>query len=184
MIDQVLHNVYFDWLYGLVCKDRFSDRISYKKLLMLLHNIEFRYSIPFDENRADDGFNLRYRFARHEGAKYGLTPNAVTNYLNDECSVLEMMIALAIRCEDVMDNPHVGDRTKQWFWGMVTNLGLGAMDDGNFDKRKATDIVNRFLDRQYSPDGAGGLFTIYKCPRDVREMEIWHQCCWYLESVD
>ena len=42
----------------------------------------------------------------------------ISAYLdNKTCSVLEMMIALAIRCEEhIMDDPDVGNRTGQWFW--------------------------------------------------------------------
>ena len=39
------------------------------------------------------------------------------------CSVLEMMVALAICCEETyMDNPNIGNRTGQWFWNMVKNI--------------------------------------------------------------
>ena len=94
-----------------------------------------------------------------------------------------MMLALAIRCEEtIMDDPKVGNRTKQWFWGMVTNLGLGSMTDDRFDRRFVDDVVERFLDRRYEPDGTGGLFTVRNCRYDLRKVEIWYQVCWYLDS--
>ena len=96
-----------------------------------------------------------------------------------------MMIALAIRCEnDIMDNPNMGDRTSQWFWGMITNLGLGSMTDRNFDIRYVDEIIERFLDRKYEPDGKGGLFRIRHFNRDLRKVEIWYQLCWYLDSIN
>ena len=56
-----VNNEYFDWLYGLVCKEG-NSHISFRRLLMHLHNINFRYSIRKDQNRAEDGIDLRYRF--------------------------------------------------------------------------------------------------------------------------
>lgn len=177
-----LKDEYFDWLYNLVCERRFSSKISYRKLLMCLHDIEFRYTIPRDQNRAEDGADLRYRFALR------LEPyedvSEVLDILGGPCSVLEMMVALAIRCEEsIMDDPNYGDRTAQWFWNMIVNLGLGNMTDERFDRWTIEHIINRFLDRDYEPDGIGGLFVIRDCDRDLRKVEIWAQLCWYLDSI-
>ena len=168
------HNEYFTWLYNLVCENRYSDQISYKKLLMHLHNTPFRYSILRDENRASDSVDLRDRF----------DPVIAETYLNDPCSVLEMMIALAIRCEEnYMDDPVMGNRTNQWFWEMIVNLGLGSMDDSRYDKRYVTNCIDRLLDREYEPDGQGGLFKVKHYDRDLREVEIWVQFSWYLDEM-
>ena len=169
---------YFDWMYNLVCADRFAEDISYRKLLSYLHRIEFIYSISKDENRSKDGIDLRYRFAYD----YAGIEDA-ERYLRGPCSVLEMLIALAIRCEEtIMDDPKMGDRTGQWFWGMITNLGLGSMTDDRFDEKHVDECVDRFLYRKYERNGRGGLFTIRNCDCDLRKVEIWHQLCWYLDS--
>ena len=98
------------------------------------------------------------------------------------CSVLEMMIALAIRCEEtIMDNPLYGDRTAQWFWRMMSNLGLGLMTDDIYDRDLVKQKIDRFLNREYDPDGKGGLFYIRGCAEDLRNVEIWAQLCWYLD---
>lgn len=173
-----INNEYFEWMYDLVCDGRFAKSISYRKLLMRLHATEFRYSILNDGNRADDGVNLRYRFSRHSGIK-----NAQA-YIDGPCSVLEMILALAIRCEEcIMDNPKLGNRTGQWFWGMVNNMGLGAMTDDRFDRGRVDSVINAFLDRRYNPNGKGGLFTIRNNTDDLRNVEIWYQMCWYLDSI-
>ena len=70
---------------------------------------------------------------------------------------------------------------------MLSNLGLYYMDDYNFDMNRATKIVKRFLDREYEPNGKGGLFQagpLYKdnIPFDFRSMEIWGQAMWYLST--
>lgn len=174
----ILNNEYFDWMYGLVCGKR---RASYRKLLSYLYDREFVYSIELDGNRAEDGIDLRYRFAY----EHGYDESWIINHLdNGPCSVLEMMIALAIRCEEhIMDDPDIGDRTVQWFWKMIDNLGLKNMSDSNFNERRISLSIDRFLNREYKEDGKGGLFTVKHCTRDLRTVEIWYQMCWYLDEV-
>lgn len=180
--DQIL-NEYFNWLMDIVCGKRFAKEISYRKLLSYLHNTSFEvWHIKEDANRAEDGIGLRWRFACDTGREHLF--NEIDECLAGPCSVLEMMIALAIRCEEtIMDDPQVGDRTGQWFWGMITNLGLGGMMDSQFDKRYADEVIKRFLHHKYEPNGEGGLFTIRNCKRDLRTVGIWCQLCWYLDSI-
>ena len=174
-----ISNAYFEWMYDLVCGKRYSKSISYRKLLSLLHGTEFTYIIPKDENRAEDGIDLRYRFAYDHAD----IENAEL-YLSGPCSVLEMMVSLAIRCEEtIMCDPDVGDRTGQWFWGMIVSLGLGSMSDSRFDRRFVELTISRFLNHEYEQNGHGGLFTLRHCDRDLRTAEIWQQMCWYLNEV-
>lgn len=177
-IEDRVRSDYFKWMCGLVCGERFSDKISYRKLLMHLHDREFIYFVPYDDNRADDGISLRYRYSLICDRMY------YEDYLTGPCSVLEMMLGLAIRCEEtIMDDPEKGDRTGQWFWGMVVNLGLGSMSDANYDERYVDDVITRFLNREYEPDGRGGLFTVKGWNRDMRTAEIWHQLMAYINSM-
>lgn len=173
-----INNEYFEWMHDLVCSKRYAKAISYRKLLSRLHGTEFVYSISRDGNRAGDGIELRRRFAEEQDCI------DMVDYLDGPCSVLEMMIALAIRCEQsIMYDPDVGDRTGQWFWGMIVNLGLGSMIDSRFDRDYVDDVLARFLNRDYEPDGKGGLFTVKDCNRDLRDVEIWYQMCWYLDDI-
>ena len=82
-----------------------------------------------------------------------------------------------------MDDPELGDRTGQWFWEMITTLGLGSMNDSNYNEWLVNDVVTRFLDRNYEPDGRGGLFRVRGFDRDMRKMEIWHQLMAYINSM-
>ena len=82
-----------------------------------------------------------------------------------------------------MDDPTYGNRTAQWFWGMVVNMGLGSMKDSRYDAEEAEFIIRRFVDRKYDPDGRGGLFRLRDCNCDLRKVEIWYQLCWYLDSI-
>lgn len=176
-----INDEYFEWLLNLACGDRYPRKISFRKLLGRLHDIPFRYSIPMDKNRASDGVRMRYKFVLAND--YEDDCDRIMDDLDGPCSVFEMILALAIHCEDFMDDTSMGDRTGQWFWGMIGNLGLGSMTDDRFDRRFVDDTIERFLDRDYEPDGKGGLFTIRHCDCDLRDVEIWHQLCWYLNSI-
>lgn len=179
--DLNIKEAYFKWMCTLICGRRSSKKSTYHKLLQTLHDREFVYTISLDGNRAEDGIDLRYRFGEEE--RY--SASAVTFYLDERpCSVLEMMVALAIRCEEhIMDDPEIGDRTSQWFWGMIDSLGLSNMRGAEFDRDYTNRIVSTFLDRKYEPNGAGGLFTVKDYKRDLRHVEIWYQMCWYLEEM-
>jgi hypothetical protein len=171
-------NEYFEWMYRMVASKRYSEPFSFRKLFAYLHNTEFVYIIPLDKNRAEDGISLRRRFVVDQNCEDML------EYLDGPCSVLEMMVATAICCEErFMDDPDIGDRTAQWFWGMITTLGLGSMTDNHFDRRYVKKVVDRFLAREYEPDGTGGLFQVRNCKYDLREVEIWYQMCFYLNGI-
>ena len=173
-----INQAYFEWMYDLVCGRQYSERISHRKLLTRLHDTEFIFLIPKDENRAMDGVSLRHRFA------LSFNDAHIEDYINGPCSVLEMMIALALRCEEnIMDDPHSGNRTGQWFWSMIVSLDLGSMTDCRYDEKHVDYCIDRFLYREYEPDGRGGLFTIENCDRDLRKVEIWNQLCWYLNDL-
>lgn len=168
-------HLYFEWLCRKVCKT--TTKINrYSQLLETLHSIEFIYYIPMDANRLRDGEDLRYRFAR----RFGVEPT----FLSDSCSVLEMLVALAIRCEEqIMDDPEKGNRTSIWFWEMIENLGLHHMTNDNYNEQVVRDVIDCLLERRYDPDGTGGLFTINNCRYDLRKVEIWYQMCWYLNYI-
>lgn len=181
MIKENVIQEYFAWICEFVMKDRRCKKHSYNRLFSFLFDKEFTYIIDMDGNRAEDGINLRYRFsyANH------YDDAVIASYLdNKPCSVLEMLIALSIRCEeDKMGDPAEGDRTSVWFWEMIDNLGLGEMSDDMFDEDVAEGIVYIFLTRQYRANGDGGLFTVDNPPRDMRTVEIWYQLCWYLNIL-
>lgn len=181
MTKDELSNEYFDWMYQLVCNDKYNRRSSHKKLLCNLHNIDFVYILPMDENRASDGIDLRYRF----GYECGYDDSMIAILLDDRpCTVLEMMIALSLRCEEyIMYDPENGDRIGQWFWEMIVSLGLGSMNDTNFDRDHTFDTITRFMNREYAPNGAGGLYTVDNPKQDMRTVEIWSQMCWHLNDI-
>lgn len=168
---------YFEWMYRTVTDSRGSKRNSYRKLLKQLDSIEFTWLLSDDENRAADGEEgLRWRYLYENNLEELDKPRG-------SCSVLEMILALAYKCEEIMDDTSYGDRTTQWFWNMITNLGLGGMYDSRYNSVYVKCVVERFLDRDFEPDGHGSLFVISNCRYDLRDVEIWTSMLWYLDSI-
>ena len=170
---------YLNWLCDFVCDKR--SKKAFSKLLYILYETDFYAVLDRDNNRVADGLELRRRFLEENGYDVSLEDNI---FQDKRCSVLELMVALAIRCEDnLMTNPDIGDRTSKWFWVMLHNLRLDGMTDNTIDENEVNYILTVFIDRQYDYDGWGGLFTVQNPRRDMREVEIWYQMCWYLSET-
>lgn len=172
---------YFEWLINKVFNPEQTHLLNrYTKLLSYLFNVDFYSAIENDENREEDGLALRNYFM---DLHPGIYPDALSA-LSNRSSVLEMMIALADRCEThIMSNPQYGDRTYVWFWSMIENLDLLKCDNENFNKDYADFIIFRFLNREYEPNGKGGLFTTNDESVDMRNIEIWCQLHMFLRPI-
>jgi hypothetical protein len=130
-----------------------------------------------DANRAADGLALRDRYA-HEYVDL-----RYDDIRHDECSVLEMMIALACRMEDdIMHDPELGDRSPEWFWMVITNLRLDRMDDEHYDEKNVENIINVMVGRSYFMNGTGGLFPLKMPKVNQRRVEIWYQMSAFIEE--
>lgn len=143
---------------------------DYYYLLRLLFEKDFYSVIDNDDNRAAYGLLLRSRYCRETGNELGeLGP----------CSVLEMLIALAISIDvDFMMEKDRSNRFDKWFWMMIDNLGLlnGFHDDVFMVRQnRAEIIIDRWLSREYEFDGTGGLFPLRDPKTDQRNVEIWYQ---------
>lgn len=168
-------NDYFCWLINFVPENQ-----KYSLLLRTLYEKEFTYILVMDSNRAEDGISLRLRFEYDNGYE----PGSVTGYFrNRPCSILEMIVALALRCEEtIMYDDRFGNRTGYWIHEMLSNMGLLSFDNGDFDPEAVDDILETFINRQYQRNGLGSLFAFGRSDIDVRSMEIWIQMNWYLNE--
>jgi hypothetical protein len=171
MNDGPVDSEYFIWLCAKVMRVEVpTPSNTWWNLLRDLYNTEFIWVEPMDENRAEDGCELRTEFLGQVG--WSTDPE----WLRLGCSVLEMLIAFSRRASF-----QTGRSAKNWFWEMIDNLGLKKFNDAVADP--FSDIPNtleRFLWRTYEPDGTGGLFPLKNNINDQRKVEIWHQFCDYL----
>ena len=174
-----IKNDYFQWLCDKIIND--ESNIRYSMLMSKLYDTIFIPILDMDVNRSEDGKSLRYRF----GLENDIPRDLIENYLDDRsCNILEMLVALSIRCEEsIMYDYEYGDRTGTWFWNMIVSLGLGTMNDTRFDEKYVSIVLERFLNREYKRNGEGGLFTIEGIRKDMRNVEIWYQMCWYLDLL-
>lgn len=158
---------YFEWL----CINVGGVK-NYSKLLKILFDTEYYWSVELDGDRAKDGLALRKMFTEFFGyneLKLG------------KCNVLEMLVALAMSCEDnIMHDNKLGDRTYVWFWLMLDNLGItGTRFTDKFMDNGAELIVRQkvkfMLDRRYKNDGVGSLFKCVNFVPNFAKLDIWKQ---------
>lgn len=173
---------YFDWMYQIVGVNPIPPNIrSYKKLLQHLNGVVFTYTMDMDSQRVDDAYYLRYEFLRELNLN-----ESDFGYLLDrdlECSILEVMVALAFRMEQqILTEEEFGDRTGLWFWTMVDSLGLTPMYDAKYNPDYTDEVLTRFLNREYFKNGSGGLFTVNGSRIDMRKTDIWYQMCAFVNT--
>jgi hypothetical protein len=147
---------------------------SHQKLLLKMYTTEYPWLLSGDDNRAADGKELRIQFLDQ------LQYNDEPEWRALPCSVLEMLIAFSRHAEFNTTEGTVYD----WFWEMVTNLGIALQVDADYDDEFVEAVLNRFVWRQYDRKGRGGLFPIRRPHRDQTQVEIWYQFCDYLLDQD
>lgn len=173
---------YFNVLYDIVAADREDvTDTSYRMLLSVLDEVEFRDTRGIDGNRIQDAQELRADLI----ADMALDHTAVRPFMN--VSMLEVMIAIAERLGQI-----TGDEdTAFWFWEMVSNLVLDGIDDTEFwsdPENYEAEILDRaydVIDVKYDRDGLGGLFLLREgvAPQDMRDTELWYQMQYYANEV-
>lgn len=172
-----VRDCYFNWLCDIV--DANDSDHSFKNLMGVLFDIPFEGFVGNDINREEDGKYLRNEFAdTHNYLSYAP--------IEGPCNVLEMMIGVASRMENLLWDPDFGDRTAHWFWLMIQNLELDRLDDmhwrGDSSLIYAEQTIDIFVHRMYDPDGSGGLFPLRKPSEDQRKVEIWYQMSAYIDE--
>lgn len=176
---------YFRWLCDIIEGITDSPRTSYRGLLYTLFEKEFYHFVPNDDNRSSDGVKLREEYIRLKGLD---KPERKEERIAIQgiCKVLEMMVALAKRCEDdIMYSPENGDRTRVWFFTMIKNLGLDIYYDENFDCKSQANIsrvIDIAVNREYSENGDGGFFPLKNPSQDQTKVEIWFQMVAWLNE--
>lgn len=178
---------YFGWLCSFVLTDKRMED-DYSMLMHELFSRTFISSVKMDENRAADGQGLRYDYIKHNSPSMHLArtqPELPLSFIKSKCTLLEMMIALAIRMEsDVMADSDAGNRVPFWFSCMIESLGLVQMTNDNYNERYVKRTLLKLDARSYKPNGRGGLFYIPNTREDLTKVDYWFQAMWYLVKYE
>lgn len=152
---------YFEWLMEQI----HNQKGKYRKLLWHLYHKEFIYILDFDRNRYMDGLFLRKEFG----------------YESDRpCSVLEMLIELALRLEEEYMGDPRHPHPEYIFWEMIRNLKLDKCCGRTVNIDKIDKILIRWMTRRFTSNGGGSIFPLRHTNRDQRGIEIWSQAMEYL----
>lgn len=149
-------------------------RKGYDRLMDQLLKMPYYWDskFPRDEDRALDGLMLREEYFDDE-------PPLM---LFPDCSVLEMLVAFAIR----IDNEWTGDpeepHPEEIFWEMICNLSLEKQDNFRFDHNIVERFVEIWLRRFYDFEGNRSIFPVEKCEKDHRKISIWSQMLDYISQ--
>jgi len=176
-VNAILEDSYFTWLYGQigVIHAKNPSRTHWS-LAKQLHTKEFVWFIPNDDNRREDGRDLRFEFLVEQDIE-----DPGPTWMGLGCSMLEMLLGLARRLSFEADEGEAYD----WFWQLLDNLDIAHYSDDRYTNKvyaEVEEVLDRVIWRTYAPDGRGGLFPLSETHDDQRKVEIWYQLAAYLST--
>lgn len=172
-----LDELYLEWLYGQVASVKLKNPArTYWTLLRTLYSTEFVWLVANDDNRLEDGRDLRHDFIADQDID-----SVEDDWLTIGCSMFEMLLALAKRLVFEADgNTEMSD----WFWHLLGNINLANYNDAtihtDLDQKYIDHVLESVIWRNYQPDGLGGLFPLNDPHEDQRSVELWYQLSNYL----
>lgn len=155
---------YFEWLMSLVSGNIQLDSNDYI-LAERLNAIVYRWHFSLDENRAVAGKSLRQVYLDI----YGLDDDEVPG---GECTVLEMLIALARRMSENSNRT-----AEDCYREMIHNLNVYGYSEEIVNQR-----INNWLDGNFDSNGDGTPFPLKHYQGDCRNLDIWTQMTIYINE--
>lgn len=172
-----LDELYLTWLYRQVGDTKIKDpNRTYWRLLSQLYKKEFVWLVANDDNRIEDGKDLRFEFVDQSRLR-----DVDPGWIKLGCSMLELLIGLsrklAFECEG---------EPRDWFWHLIDNLGfLGFNDEEHpYHQTFIDERLDQVIWRNYSYDGQGGIFPLKDPREDQRQIELWYQLNAYILEMD
>jgi hypothetical protein len=173
--EKTIQEAYFEYLYHLMYDIwDYKSSESYISVCWCLHNVDFLALVDYDENRIADAAGLRNQFKDKAGS---LGPAELTAIITPDCTVFEVLIALATRADFMVP---LG--TRVWFQLFLENLGLDTWSDEkcSVSTWPIERTINNFNNRDYRPNGKGGIFPLRQPKQDQRDVELWYQMGAYM----
>jgi len=167
-----IDELYFNWLYSQVADPRVKILSrTYWRLMKILYQKEFFWTVPNDDNRIEDGKDLRHEFVAQEQLE-----NVDLGWMQLGCSFLELLVALSRRLAFEAEG-----EPADWFWHMLENIGLHIYTDRDaLPFQDIDEILDQVIWRKYKHNGVGGLFPLEGPCQDQREIELWYQLSAYI----
>lgn len=163
MTNQEIDYEYYEWL---VSQIRVPTNKSLRDVFERMHNLEFVWFIPNDDNRVQDALDLRVQFLNGDMGRreIGLSLQGAT--------ILEVLVSLSRRIAFT-----AGGNSETWAWKLLKNLRLNKFVDPllSTDADRVDDILQSVVWRTYEPDGYGGFFPLKNPTEDQTKVEIWYQ---------
>lgn len=175
MTPEPLDESYFEWLAVQVVNPRLRNpNTTYWLILKQLFANEFVWRVRGDNDRVEDGKELRQRFLEEY-------PNVepTQEWLTQGCSFLEMLIALSGRLAFQTE----GISPTEWFWHMLGNVNLVITDrvyESDRMEMFASQVLSMINNRTYDKNGRGGLFPLRESGVDQATVGLWYQMNYYL----
>lgn len=175
-MESLLDEQYLTWLYSKVANVKTRARAkTYWSLLKQLYSKEFVWFVPNDDNRVQDGKDLRLEFLEECNVR-----DADQEWLDLGCSILELIIALSRGLAF-----EAGGSARVWFWELIDNIEMTEYTDAIYNLGHYRELIDERLDRliwrTYAYDGNfGGLFPLKHPQEDQRDVELWYQLCAYV----
>jgi hypothetical protein len=150
---------YYEWLIEQI---HIPNGKSYRGLFEVMHNTAFHWTIPNDDNRVQDGKDLRYYFLDGRKGQIEL----------GEATLLEILVSLSQKVAFT-----AGGNPKRWAWKLLKNLRLTHKADplNQEDLERINDVLDALVWRTYQYNGRGGFFPLENPKEDQRKVEIWYQ---------
>ncbi len=145
---------------------------TYLDLFERMHNLEFVWTVPNDDNRVQDALDLRSEFEQKFSGRLNL----------GGATCLEVLISLSHQIAFIASG---NDHSRQWAWTLLKNLGLLKFSDPlTLDKADQVDrILHDLVWRDYRKDGKGGFFPLQNPDTDQTKVEIWYQMNAYVTEM-
>jgi hypothetical protein len=174
-VSKPLDELYFVWLYNQVGDSKIKNPTrTYWRILRQLYTKEFVWIVPNDDNRIEDGKDLRQEFADQAKLK-----NIDETWMRLGCSMLELIVGLSRRLSFELEG-----EPRDWFWHLIHNIGLDGYTDSYVPKSHTSEHIDSILEqliwRTYHSDGHGGLFPLVDPHEDQRKVELWYQLSAYV----
>lgn len=158
---------YYEWLTSQIA---IPNGRTYEELFERMHNLEFVWIVPHDNNRLQDALDLRVQYMNEFPGRLA----------GGSATFLEVLIALSRRTAFT-----AGGEAEDWAWKLLKNLRLTkAYDPWTAQKARSTEeILETVIWRTYHHSGKGGFFPLKDPFEDQTKVEIWYQMNAYVNEM-